>query len=259
MSLIIAVLVGSLAVGLLAVAGLWVRSRFLPAPSRHYLGFRDALASLVEQRLGGYEQVFCTPDPSAAPRLNRPYRVAVIGAGLGGIGAATTLGERGAEVVIFEKNSYLGGKLGAWTATTSDGSEQEVEHGFHAFFRNYYNLNRFLKRLNLHHGFREVSDYQVLDAGGRSQSYRGVDTAPVLNLISLGAHGVFRWSEIFTTQALHEMDRFLLYDAQTTFAELDHVDFETFAPQGRASPLAHVVVQLLLPRVLFRSRSAIHR
>ncbi|MCC5829478.1 MAG: phytoene desaturase [Phycisphaeraceae bacterium] len=37
-------------------------------------------------------------------------RVAVIGSGLGGLAAACTLAARGYEVVVFEKNSWLGGK-----------------------------------------------------------------------------------------------------------------------------------------------------
>lgn len=39
-----------------------------------------------------------------------PRRVGVIGAGLGGLAAACTLAARGHEVVLFEQNSWLGGK-----------------------------------------------------------------------------------------------------------------------------------------------------
>ena len=37
-------------------------------------------------------------------------RIGVIGGGLGGLAAACTLAARGYEVVLFEKNAWLGGK-----------------------------------------------------------------------------------------------------------------------------------------------------
>ncbi|MBX2797867.1 MAG: FAD-dependent oxidoreductase [Myxococcales bacterium] len=219
-----------LVVGLLGV--LWLRSRLLVGHSRTWLGLRDTLAGLVQRRLGGYRHVATAPDPSKPERVQERLRVAVVGAGLGGIGAAVTLAEAGAEVVLLDKNPYLGGKLGAWREATSDGSEQPVEHGFHAFFRHYHNLNDFLDRLGIRQGFRPISDYQILGLDGTVHSYREVDPAPVLNLVSLASHGVFRWSEILGSQAMHEMDRFLQYDPEVTFAELDHVPFDRFAERA---------------------------
>ncbi len=43
-------------------------------------------------------------------RSNEEQRIAVIGAGLGGLSAACTLAARGYEVSLFEKNEWLGGK-----------------------------------------------------------------------------------------------------------------------------------------------------
>jgi len=228
----ISILLG--AAGLLAAvpALLWLYSRTLPRPDRAFLGFRNALARLVEHRLGGYRHPHTVPDPHAPERVEGAMRVAVIGGGLGGIGAATTLAERGADVVIFEKNPYFGGKIAAWEDVTSDGSIQKVAHGFHAFFRNYYNLNAFLRRIGVHQQFTSLDDYQVLSADGVVHSYRDIDTAPVLNLVSLGDHGVFSWSDIVFSQAIHEMDRFLLYDEAETFAQLDHVPFDRFAERA---------------------------
>src|SRR5271154_2549132 len=40
----------------------------------------------------------------------RAGRVGVIGGGLGGLAAACTLAARGHDVVLFERNSWLGGK-----------------------------------------------------------------------------------------------------------------------------------------------------
>jgi len=211
---------------------LWLYSRTLPRPDRAFLGFRNRIAGLVERQLGGYRHAHTVPDPGLPDRVTDPLRVAVVGGGLGGVGAATTLAERGADVVIFEKNPYFGGKIAAWEDVTSDGSTQKVAHGFHAFFRNYYNLNDFLRRIGVHQTFTSLDDYQVLSADGQLHSYKDVDTAPVLNLVSLADHGVFRWSDILTSQAIHEMDRFMLYDEATTFEQLDHVPFDRFAERA---------------------------
>ncbi|MEO0602848.1 MAG: FAD-dependent oxidoreductase, partial [Myxococcota bacterium] len=211
---------------------LWLYSRTMPRPDRAFFGFRNRIAALIEARLGGYRHAHTIPDPTAPERVTEPLRVAVVGGGLGGVGAATTLAERGADVVIFEKNPYFGGKIAAWEDVTSDGSTQKVAHGFHAFFRNYYNLNDFLRRIGIHQQFTSLDDYQVLSAEGELHSYKDIDTAPVLNLVSLGDHGVFDWSDILFSQAIHEMDRFLLYDEETTFEQLDHVPFDRFAERA---------------------------
>jgi isorenieratene synthase len=108
-----------------------------------------ALRRAIQRRLGGYLQQAETIDLTR-PRVvsDQAPRVAVLGGGLAGIGAAATLGERGVDVTLFEANEYLGGKIGAWKVAVGDGT-QTVEHGFHAFFRQYYNLNRFLDRLGV--------------------------------------------------------------------------------------------------------------
>ncbi len=71
----------------------------------------------------------------------------MVGAGLAGIGAASLLAERGFEVTLFERNSYIGGKVGSWDVPFADGNTTKVDHGFHAFFRHYYNLRSFMEKI----------------------------------------------------------------------------------------------------------------
>jgi len=66
---------------------------------------------------------------------------------LAGIGAASLLGERGFDVTLFERNPYLGGKVGAWDVSFGDGYATKVDHGFHAFFKHYYNLRLFMEKI----------------------------------------------------------------------------------------------------------------
>ena len=49
-------------------------------------------------------------------------------------------------VTVLEAAPTLGGRLGAWPHTLPDGTEQVVEHGFHAFFRQYYTWRAVLRR-----------------------------------------------------------------------------------------------------------------
>lgn len=86
------------------------------------------------------------PDHSLPLRLQHRRRVAVVGAGIAGISAASNLGERGFVVDLYEKAAYAGGKLGSWQFE-SNGVTLRAEHGFHAFFKQYYNLLEFMKKL----------------------------------------------------------------------------------------------------------------
>lgn len=189
---------------------------------------RRGLAWAVERRLGGYRQLAPAPRSGAAEgAIAEPHAVAVIGGGLAGIGAATTLAERGVAVTLFEAAPYLGGKIGAWKVPVGD-QEQTVEHGFHAFFRQYYNLNRFLDRLGLRDGFREIEDYLILDDDGRAWSFGDVSTIPALNILDLGRRGFFRWRDVIAKNTRERLDAFVRYDAERTYEALDDVPFRRF-------------------------------
>lgn len=224
-----ALAVGSLA--LLAACGAW---RVARAPrARRWL--RGWLAGVIRRRLGGYVHALNEVDASLPLRADpaRPRRVAVIGAGLAGMGAACDLAERGLRVTLFEQNAYLGGKVGAFRERAPDGTPLEVEHGFHAFFRHYYNLNSFLERTGVRPHLAPVDDYLILTADGARFSFRDVETTPLLNLLALARAGLYRLRDILLTPALHEMDVFLAYEREPIFAELDHVSYEAFARRAQ--------------------------
>lgn len=182
----------------------------------------------IERRLGGYRQRAETIDV-ALPRLvvDEAPRVAVLGGGLAGIGAAATLGERGVDVTLFEANAYLGGKIGAWKVAVGDG-EQTIEHGFHAFFRQYYNLNRFLDRIGVREGFVEIEDYLILDADQRPLSFGDVETAPALNIVDLGRRGFYRWRDVIPRRTRTRLDAFVRFEMEQTYEAFDDVPFGSF-------------------------------
>ena len=191
-----------------------------------------AFGGLIERRLGGYRQEAQTIDP-ALPRVasGEVPRVAILGGGLAGIGAAASLGERGVDVTLFEANEYLGGKIGAWTVPVEDG-EQTIEHGFHAFFRQYYNLNRFLDRLGLRESFREIEDYLILDAERQPLSFGDVETVPALNIVDLGRRGFFRWRDVIPRRTRSRLDSFVRFDMEQTYQSLDEVSFGRFCDEA---------------------------
>ncbi|MDH3726159.1 MAG: FAD-dependent oxidoreductase [Myxococcales bacterium] len=186
------------------------------------------LARRVERRLGGYRHEANRID-RLLPRsvTEQGARVAVLGGGLAGIGAAATLGERGLDVTLFERNAYLGGKIGAWKIAVGEG-EQTIEHGFHAFFRQYYNLNRFLQRLGVLDGFRKIEDYLILDADRRQLSFGDVETVPALNIVDLGRRGFYRWRDVMPKRTRGRLDAFLRFDMTRTYEALDDTTFERF-------------------------------
>lgn len=111
------------------------------------------------------------PDAGALP--SRP-RVAVVGGGIAGLTAATGLAERGVAVEVIEREHYLGGRVGGWTEH-HDGTDLAMNRGFHAFFRQYYNLRALLARLDPRlRMLVPVNDYPLIDAAGRRDSLRGL-------------------------------------------------------------------------------------
>ncbi len=198
-----------------------------------------AARALIRRRLHGY-RVRVVPGDDARPQrwsgAGEAPRVAVIGGGVAGIAAATTLAERGLRVVLIESKPYLGGKLGSWPVRLSSGQTISVSHGFHAFFRHYYNLDAFLLRLGLRQRFRAIDDYLILDAEGRSVSFRRVGTTPVLNLLSLARHGVYRFRDVLFGPARDLMGVFLEYDPRTTFERLDRHSLADFHRAARLPP-----------------------
>ncbi len=191
---------------------------------------------LVERRLGGYRHVAVRPD-TALPLEARaqPPRVAVIGGGLGGIGAASALSERGVQVTLFDRNPYLGGKIGAWKVPVGD-SEQTIEHGFHAFFRQYYNLNRFLDHLGLRASFREIEDYLIIDERGRPLCFGDIDTVPELNILEMGRRGFYRWRDVVPKATRQRLDQMVRFDMTQTYEALDDITFGQFCDDAGLPP-----------------------
>ena len=120
------------------------------------------------------ETVPAEPGLPDASTLERTPRVVVVGAGIAGLAAAAGLSERGVEVDVVEAADYVGGRVGGWSDTLSDGSAVAMNRGFHAFFRQYYNLRNLLRRIDEGLGFlTPVEDYPLQRPDGLRDSFTG--------------------------------------------------------------------------------------
>jgi isorenieratene synthase len=211
-----------------------------PHPERRTV-FGALVGRAVERRLGGYRQRLDEGGEGLPERLEAKRSVLVVGSGVAGLSAATTLAERGFAVTLRERNDYLGGKIGAWRERSVDGAELEVEHGFHAFFRHYYNLDEVLGRVGVRRSFQAIDNYLIVTRGRERLSFDDRVRTPLLNLVDLWSKGLFRMSDIVLTRARDELGVFLEYDPEKTFATYDRTSYDAFAAGAELPPKLRVV------------------
>lgn len=155
-------------------------------------------------------------------RVDDPTRVVVVGGGLAGVAAACVLAERGVRVTLLEKERQLGGRASAWTEHLPDGTPFQMERGFHAFFRQYYNLRNLLRRVDPDLSRLEpLEDYPILGPGGAVESFAALPKTPPLNLMAL-----LRRTQSLTFQDLRNVDQsraklMLAFDPVRTYADHD--------------------------------------
>ena len=126
------------------------------------------------------------PRNGKVDRVPSPLTAVVAGGGLAGVAAAVVLAERGVSVVLAEREAFLGGRAGAWTDRLATGEPFEMERGFHAFFRQYYNLQSLLRRIDDTLSFLEpLDDYPILGPEGQVESFSGLPKKPPWNVVAL--------------------------------------------------------------------------
>ncbi|MCB0509785.1 MAG: FAD-dependent oxidoreductase [Bacteroidetes bacterium] len=181
----------------------------------------------IKKRLQNYQIPLNQVDFSLPKMLKEKKRVAVVGGGIAGIASAAALSERGFAVSLFERENFLGGKVGSWEFE-SKGERLRTEHGFHAFFRQYYNLLAFLKEIGADKHLISIDDYVLLYENKQKQGFKEVETTPGLNIIDLKKHGIFGWTTLlspFSMPFLH----LLRFDFKASFKRFDQENFAQFA------------------------------
>ncbi len=174
------------------------------------------------------------PGSAHADALGWRPRAVVVGGGIAGLTAAIALAERGVAVELCEREDHLGGRAGGWTAALPDGTPVGMSRGFHAFFRQYYNLRALLRRADP--GLDRlvpVADYPLVDAHGNTDTFRGLPRTPPWNALAFAVR-----SPTFTARDLLRLNaRAALPLADVTvpgtYRRLDHLDAEEFLTRLR--------------------------
>lgn len=165
--------------------------------------------------------------PDAGVLAVRP-RAVIVGAGIAGLTAATALAERGVAVQLIEQQAYLGGRVGGWTEH-HQGAAYAMNRGFHAFFRQYYNLRNLLRRIDPQlRMLTAVDDYPLIDGAGRRDTFRGIPRTPPFNALAFALR-----SPTFRLRDLTRMDAraaapLAAVSVPDVYHRLDHLDAETF-------------------------------
>lgn len=195
------------------------------------------------------------PGLPSAQALPAVPHVVVVGAGIAGLAAATGLVERGVTVQVIEREPNLGGRVAGWNETLDDGTETTNNRGFHAFFRQYYNLRAMLRRSDpTLQRLRAVEDYPLVDGEGRRDTFRGLPQSPPWNALVFALRSpTFRFRDLVRIDAkaaapLATVSVPAIYDilddtdADTFLTDINfpvaarHLAFEVFARSFFARP-----------------------
>ncbi len=157
--------------------------------------------------------------------------VVVVGGGVAGLSAALVLAERGVRVTLLERDPQLGGRVAAWQL--DDG--RTMSRGFHAFFRQYYNLRNILRRADpALERLVPLVDYPLQRPDGLTDSFSTIPKTPPWSVI-----GFTLTSPTFTWEGLRHVDvrsalellqvrfpkTFSDYDGESAAAFLDRLRF----------------------------------
>ncbi|CAM5636423.1 Isorenieratene synthase OS=Streptomyces fumanus OX=67302 GN=crtU PE=4 SV=1 [Streptomyces fumanus] len=155
--------------------------------------------------------------------------VGVVGGGIAGLAAAAVLAERGVRVVLYEREPVLGGRVAGWPVALPDGTRATMSRGFHAFFRQYYNLRCLLRRTDP--GLDRLTglpDYPLVHADGFRDGFRRVPRTPpwsALGFVALSpSFGLRDLAALRPAAALPLLD----ISTRAVHARYDHVSAQDF-------------------------------
>jgi carotenoid phi-ring synthase / carotenoid chi-ring synthase len=175
------------------------------------------------------------PASRGAARLTEGSRpVVVAGGGIAGIAAAVGLAERGVPVIMVEPHEQLGGRVRSWPVSHGD-DQVTMSRGFHAFFRQYYNLRALLRRIDPDlQSLVAVADYPLILADGHADSFATIPRTPPLNIagfvLQSPSFGLRDLAAVNAPAALELLDvdfpkTFSRYDGESAAGFLDRLRF----------------------------------
>ncbi|MDX2242148.1 MAG: oleate hydratase [Leptolyngbyaceae cyanobacterium bins.302] len=170
---------------------------------------------------------------------NRPQTVAVIGGGLAGLACAYELSQRGFQVTLLERSPQLGGKIASWDIDVN-GHSMRMEHGFHGFFPQYYNLWSLVKELEIQQNFKSLNFYSVVYKDHyKPEVFRPSHSAFPWNIVDLAISSTNRlqWGLNLTKYAHWQVFREITgFNPLNSYARLDQISVADWVkndfPQG---------------------------
>ncbi len=187
-------------------------------------------------RLSKPQPTVFQPDSLDLPKyLNQPKSVVVVGAGLAGLACAYELSQRGFQVTLLEKSPQLGGKIASWSIQVG-GETFMMEHGFHGFFPQYYNLNSLVAELDIRENFQSLNSYSVLYRNGKYQPevFRPSHSAFPWNIVDLAiaSPNRLRWGINLTKWEHWQVFRAITgFETQKSFQRLDSLSVAEWVKQ----------------------------
>ena len=190
------------------------------------------------------------PAGRIAAAAGPPARSAVVvGGGIAGVAAAAVLAERGVATTLLEREPFLGGRAGAFPRALATGETVRMARGFHAFFRQYHNLRRLLRRVSPDLGvLTPLPDYPILRPDGARQSFARLPRRAPWNFIALTRRTpeltlpALRRVDLRQALAMLAFDQFHTYrrhDARSAAAYLDSLRFPPPARRMLFDVFAH--------------------
>ncbi|NTW54908.1 MAG: FAD-dependent oxidoreductase [Chlorobaculum sp.] len=171
-------------------------------------------------------------------KLPSPKKAVVIGGGLAGISSALELARRNFEVTLVESSPSLGGKLTGWQIDAL-GERFPVEHGFHGFFDQYYNLNEMFASAGVgSEMFTASPGYPVIFSDKQVEVFGQTPKLFPLNILSVveQSRSLDIASFLKDYPGLWPVIGMFRYDFDRTFKEWDKIDFMTYCRRGEVLP-----------------------
>lgn len=171
-------------------------------------------------------------------RLELSKKVVVIGGGLAGITASLELARKGFAVTLVESSASLGGKLTGWDLEAL-GERFPVEHGFHGFFDQYYNLNELFASAGIKPDvFLASPGYPVIFKNSPEEIFGQTPKLFPLNVFSIigQSRRLDLISFLKNSKGLLSTIELFRYEYKKSFQKYDAIDFMTFCRQGETLP-----------------------
>ena len=205
------------------------------------LGVGSAGALLGYSRFSKPQPFVFQQDSLDLPQqLNGNKTVVVVGAGLAGLACAYELSQRGFAVTLLERSPNLGGKIASWKIQVGE-EEFMMEHGFHGFFPQYYNLNSLVTELNIVDNFQSLDFYSLVfrDRKYAPEVFRPTHSAFPWNVVDLAiaSPNRFRWGINLTKLSHWQVFRAITgFQIPQSYDRLDNISVAEWVekdfPQG---------------------------